>query len=517
MTVAREPRLEPQARAKDSAAQLSVVLRGGSWQTLAQVAPLMINILLTPVIINGLGIARYGLFLLVNVIATMLAAADGGIGGAALRFFALYAGEEDATRTTRLLVTTFLMITGVGGVAFALFYGLAPAGLALLRIPDALLPEGAFFLRTLIMLTALAHLRNLFAAILNAHNRFALTSITMSVGYAIYAVGVLLTVARGWGLYGIAMTMVAQQVVATLLIVPAATRHLERRWTGFMSKAELKEFWRYALHAQWAELMLLLTLQTDAIVVGAFLPLRQVAYYGTGANFALQMYTVPNNAVIPMQSVLGQAVGANGPTAASADFERLQRLWVIGSTGWGVVATSAAWFGITAWLGPEFAISGVVAIVMLLAYQITLWASVLIVWTQVLGRPELNARSASIGALANVVLTVALVMPFGILGTVAATAMSQSLAALLLLRFARARLPGPTRSFLREVPVLPAFVTAGVVVGLEFFVHPHLPVGALGLVLTGLAAAPGLVVYALMAFGPRMVWRFVRGHVRRRP
>jgi O-antigen/teichoic acid export membrane protein len=336
----------------------------------------------------------------------------------------------------------------------------------------------------------------------------------MNIGYVIYTAGILLTLQHDWGLYGIAVTMVVQQVMATMLIVPAAFRHLERRWSGFMSRAELKEFWRYALHTQWSDLMLLVTLQTDAIVVGAFLPVRQVAYYGAGANFALQMYNVPVNALVPMQSVLGQAVGSEGPEAATADFERLQRLWVIGATGWGVVATSAAWFGITAWLGPEFSVSGVVAVVMLLAYQMTLWASVLGVWTQVLGRPELNARSASAGAAANVVLTLALVVPFGILGTVVATAISQVLAALLLLRVARRRLAGHTRSFLTEVPVIPAAVAAVVVVGLEILVRPVVPEGALGLILTGLAAAPGLVVYGAMAFGPRTVWRFVRDRVR---
>jgi len=493
---------------------LHAVLRGSGWQAAAQVMPLAVNILMTPIIISALGVDRYGLFLLVNIIATILTAADGGIGGAALRYFSVYAGERDVVRTTRLLVTTMLLITAMAVAFVGAFFAVAPAGLGLLQIPDALLAEGAFLLRTLIVITAVAQLRGLFAAILNAHGRFALTSMTLNLGYVIYIVGVLLTIRVDAGLYGIAITMMVQQAVATVLIVPASFRHLQWRAVGLMSGAELREFWRYALRTQWASLMLLLTLQTDAIVVGAFLPVRQVAYYGTGASFALQLRNVPLNAVIPMQSALGQAVGSRGAAEARADFERLQRIWVIGTTGWGAVAIAAAWFGITAWLGPDFAISGVVAIIMLVAYQFTMWADVLVVWTQSLGRPEIEARCASVGLVVNLVLTLALVVPFGIIGTVVATAASQVVIALLLLRMARRRLPGHTRSFLREVPVLPAVVAGLTVLALEFAARPFVPDGSLGLVISGLVAAPGLAVYATMAYGPGTTWRFVRNRVR---
>jgi O-antigen/teichoic acid export membrane protein len=264
------------------------------------------------------------------------------------------------------------------------------------------------------------------------------------------------------------------------------------------------------VHAQWAELMLLVTQQTDALVVGAFLPVRQVTYYGTGASFALQMRRVPFSALTPMQGVLGHAVGARGIDGARPDFERLQRLWVIGVTGWGAVATAAAWFGVTAWLGPDFAISGTVAVILLLAYQVTLWSDVLTVWTQVLGRSELPAKSGTVGVVINLALTLALVVPFGIIGTVVATAISQILMALLLLRLARRKLPGHTRSFLTDIPVLPALVAAGLVIGLEVLARPVIPQGPLGLVLSGVVAGPGLVVFAVMAFGPRASWQFVR-------
>ncbi|MGY1604681.1 lipopolysaccharide biosynthesis protein [Geodermatophilus sp. SYSU D00815] len=509
------PESTAEAQAPGDRGLLGRLLRGSSWEAAAQIMPLVVNIVMTPLIIAGLGIDRYGLYLLVLVIAQVLSAADGGFGGAALRYFSVYAGEGDRVRLTRLLTTAVLLVAAVGTAAFGAFFWAAPHVLRLLQIPDELLGEGTFLLRALILITAMSQLRNLFAAVLNAHGRFALTSITNNLGYVVYIVGVVLTVRHDWGLYGIGVTLVVQQVLATFVIVPASLRHLDLRSVGLTPWAQLKPFLRYALHTQWADIMLLLTLQTDAIVVGAFLPVRQVAYYSTGANFALQLRQVPLNALIPMQSTLGQSVGAKGPDGARADFERLQRLWVVGTTGWGAVAVAAAWFGITAWLGHDFAISGVVAVVMLLAYQVTLWADVLTVWTQALERPELPARCATVAVVVNLVLTLVLVHPFGILGTVAATAVSQIVASFLLLRLARRKLPGTTRSFLREIPVLPALAAAALVLALELLFRPLVPQGPLGLVLSGLVAAPGLALYALLAFGPARSLAFVRDRFRR--
>ncbi len=501
-------------RASSRRGLVGTVLRGGSWQATAQLAPLVVNIVLTPVIIAGLGIDRYGLFLLVNVIALILTAADGGVGAASLRYFAIYAGAGDRAAATRLLVTTVLAISGLAAVAFGMFFALAGSVLSLFRIPPELLDEGTFLLRTLIVITGVAVVRNVFAAVLNAHQRYALTSVTTNLGHVIYVAGVLLTVDQEWGLYGIAITLVVQQVAATLLIVPAACRLLERRSVGFMGRAERREFLRYAMHMQWSSLMLLVTVGSDSIIIGAFLPVRQVAYYQTGASFALQLRNLPLNALPPIQSILGRDVGAAGIDGARPSFEWLQRLWVVGTAGWGVVAMAAAWFGVTAWLGPDFAISGVVAVVVLLGYVFFLWGSVLNVWTQVLGRPELNARSVTLAAAVNLLLTLALIVPFGIIGTVVATAISQVVATLWLLRLSRRRLPGDRiRNFLKDVPLGACLVAATVVVALEILARPIVPDGALGLLTAGVVAAPGLVAFAVTALGPRATWDLLRGRV----
>lgn len=499
-----------QTRRGPAASARAVILRGGSWQVVGQVVPLAVNIVLTPLIIAGLGLDRYGLFMLVSVLAAVLQQFDGGVYGAAQRSFALHAGAGDRRAATSLLVTVLASVTGAAAALFAVCFVLAPHVIGLFRVPAALEAEGTYLLRAVVAIIAIALLRNLFAALVNAEGRFALTNANQLVGHAVYVTGLLLTLDRGWGLHGVAWTMLAQQALATVIIVPAAVALTDRQGLRLLPWRELRAFWAFGLTLQWSGLTNLVNLQADALIVGALMPVRAVGVLTSGANFAHQVRMVPMNVVAPVQAVLARKVGEGDPAAARALFERVQHGWVVGTAGWGVVGAGAAGFGVTSWLGPELQLSGLVAAVMLVGYLPGLMAAVLTLWTQVLGRPELAARCATAAALLNVALTLVLIGPFGIPGTVAATATSQVVATLLLLRLARRRLDGGVRSFLRDVPVLACAVAAVVVVGCELAVRPLVPTGALGLLACGAAALPATVVYVLLAVGPREAVRLVR-------
>ncbi len=81
------------------------VARGFSWGTAGQLIGVAGNLVLTPFIIHGLGVERYGIFVLVVTITGMLTTFDGGVMAAASRYFSIYAGTDDRRSTTQLLVT----------------------------------------------------------------------------------------------------------------------------------------------------------------------------------------------------------------------------------------------------------------------------------------------------------------------------------------------------------------------------------------------------------------------------
>jgi O-antigen/teichoic acid export membrane protein len=138
-----------------------------------------------------------------------------------------------------------------------------------------------------------------------------------------------------------------------------------------------------------------------------------------------------------------------------------------------------------------------------MANMINLWTGPLILLLSAVGRPGIQTRYAFLSVVINVGLTIPLVLAFGMLGTVVATAVGMAVASLYVLRLSRRHYNADLRHFLKDVPSWQPFVTVAVVVALELIARPAVPRGAVGLLTCGVVAAPGLAVFALTVLGPR--------------
>ena len=316
--------------------------------------------------------------------------------------------------------------------------------------------------------------------------------------YSIYAVGIILTVHHGWGLRGAAVTILVQQLASALVLVPTSLRYLTRRGLTLYSRGELWEFVVFSTKVQvvgWATLFLQ---EISAVIIGAVLPIRNVAIFNAGASFATQLRGVPLNVMSPIQTTLGHALGRGGEPALLNEFRRLQRLWIIGITGWCAAAGPACYFGIRAWLGPEFHASGIIALAMMLGSVFYLSTKVLTTTLTVSGRPGYEARYCIVMVAVNLAL-----LPVGValgpVGVVSAAVVAQAASAAYLSRIVRHGWTTSLGSLARDVPYVASAVTATVVVLLELAIHPIVPSGAAGLLLCAVPGIPGLAAIASLA------------------
>jgi O-antigen/teichoic acid export membrane protein len=476
------------------------VLSGGGIQLLPQVSSLAVNLVLTPFNIHGLGIERYGLFMFAMTAAQLAGNLDGGIVGSAQRFFSIFAGRDDREATTRLVVTLVSVISVAAVTVSGLVWFVAPVVMDHLHMQASLRPEGAFLLRTMGLLMGLAMLRNVPQVVLYANQRFVMTAMTGTFVYAEYVLGLVLTVHYHWGLYGVAWTMVGQQLIVTVVLIPATFRHMSRAGIGLYSWPELKDFLGYAGKVQIVGLANLFLQEMDVLVVGAALPIRDVAIYNAGANFALQLRLVPLNAVSPMLSVLGQTLGRDGREAMDAQFRKLQRYWVQAMSGWCTVGAAALGFGVTAWLGDYFRDGGIVGAIVLIGNLFYLGPAVLNASLGLIGKPGYEARFAVMMVVVNVAVTIPLIFT-GVIGIAAATAVAQLAASIYLVRLVRRTLPGSLDGYLRAIPVVPCLVASAVTVALELAMRPIVPHGPAGLLLSAIPGGIGLALYAVLVLG----------------
>lgn len=506
------PEVDPPA-SQGRARSAKTLIKGTSWSTASQVIPLVINLAMTPWVIQGLGGGRYSVFLLITTIVALLGNLDGGIGQSALRFFTIYAGRDDRVATTRLLFSVSAIVVAGGLLVSVIVLPFTPQILTFFKLDDSLRHEATVLLFVMVPVTAFLLLRNLYSSVVYARQRFGTMSVAILAGYAAYTAGVVFTVVNGWGLYGIAGSLVAQAIVLGAISVPVGVSYLDRSGLTLMGREEFGEFFRYAWRVQVSGLVAFVGYQKDQLVAGRVLSAQQSGPFGQGTSFATQLSWMPQNAVGPIQAMIGQRVGAGGPRSAVSATESVQRAWVKGVTGWCAVGAPAAYFGVRAWLPDSFAQAGTVAAVLILGNLFWLISRVLLLWGLALGHSELDMNGQVVALGANVVFSIVLFFPLGMVGAVVATALSKVVAMLYVSFAARRLLPTQIRWFVLDVPWLAAAVAFAACAGLEFLVHTHLPHGALGLLSAGLVAIGPVALYAALALSPaewKQAWRGLR-------
>lgn len=509
------PRQAPRGRRRRPRSVGGLLLHGASWNAGAQMTPVVINLVLTPFLIHGLGLELYGLYSLVAMVSIFLGSFDGGIGLSAGRYFSVYAGRDDRAASTRLLCTLGVIIVIGGGILSTATFVLAPLVAAAFRIPQAYRPESVFLLRTLGVMVAVYFLHNLFVALLGARLRYGITSKTLILSYIAWAIGVYVTVRAHYGLRGLALSIIAQQLVATVIIVPSALGYLSRRSIGFISWREVREFFSFSVRIQTLGIATLVNAQFDGLLIGAILPAGNVGLYTAGANVSTQFRVLSFSLLPPAATRMANTFGHAGEAAAKQEFARMQRLWVMAMSGWFSAGVGAAYFGIIAWLGPRFRTSALVCVILLAGYALNTFAAMLTTYLSVIGRPGLVTRYGLLSMAINVGVTVPMAF-LGVVGIVGATALGQVIGAAYLLRIVRHRGSLEVPNFLREIPLARAAACMVATAGMELILSPVVPVGPLGLVLCAIPPLLAVVGYGASVLGPRRALQLLRSVRQRR-
>ncbi|HET9733598.1 MAG TPA: oligosaccharide flippase family protein [Acidimicrobiales bacterium] len=489
-------------RRGDGRSTVRILLGGTAWNTVSQFVPVPINVVMTPYLIHHLGVDRWGLIALVTTLESIVSSFDGGLTGSVNRYFAIYAGADDRSTTTRMLTTVLAFIFTGGLLLGTVGWLLTPDLVHLFAMPARLRPETVFYLRTVAVLLALGFARNAIAAVIIARQRYALNSFLAVSTYGVWIAGLIVTVHGGWGLRGVAVTFLAQQLVATLIIVPPALRYLDRQSVRFLPRSESRKLFSYSAKVQVSGLSRLANAEFDNLIIGTFLSVHSVALYNAGSGLATQVSGALGNGLTPAATYLARTYGAEGEQGAWNTFVRLQRVWAVVSNGCYAAALGAAYFAIVAWLGPGFRVAGVIAMIVVAGQAVLSMASMLGFYCIILGWAGIEVRVGIVNVSVNVAMTAALLF-VGVLGVVTATVVAWLASYLWILHEARRKVAPRTVHLVDAVSLPASLLTAVAVFAMEYVLHPAMPTGPLGLVAAAGPAAVGLGLYVLIRFGPR--------------
>jgi O-antigen/teichoic acid export membrane protein len=398
---------------------------------IAQLAPMIAVLAITPLLLSRLGLDRFGIWSLALVVLSTLRILDGGIAASVARFYAMHAARDERVDAGRLLVGSLLSLALIGLVLSLAMYPLAPTIVDLLDIPADLESEAAVVLRWVPALAALALMGEATSALLVGQGRFRALAATMWTSAGAFAVGVVIFVDPGAHLEALMVVTASRFAVLVAANLLFAAQHVAIRWPFVPSFATAREVGRYSSWMQLSALTGFVNIQLDALIIAAVLPVRYVGLYQIGWQVASAIRSLPLFAFPPLLTRLTTIFRLEGREETATDFERLERRWLPAVLGYGVVAIAAVGFSVPVWLGDRYVLSGTVAAVLLAGFTLHVGLTGMrTCYVRAVGRPGLETRYLTAWTVLNLVLTVPLVLAFGVVGVVAATAVAAVVASL---------------------------------------------------------------------------------------
>jgi len=391
-------------------------------------------LVITPLILASIGDEAYGLWVLVGTIASYGYLLDLGMGGAIVKYLAEHFARGDDESASVVLSTAML--------AFALL-GLACLGGGI--VVAALLPPVlglSHELRTSSQVLIVLVVSSVALALASAPLSLALrglqqhglfNTINLASNLALVALSAVVLLAGG-GL----LAMVAVNI--PLILVSAAAywvvvRRVAPRLTisaRLMRRREAAGLLRFSswVFAQSASGQL--QQKSDEIVIAAFLPIASVTPYALArrlGQLAFMLATQFSNVLLPLASELD----------ARADMDRLRAL-LIGGTRvllavfmpLAIVLTFLAEPILRVWVGIEYVSAAVLVVILTAAglVGISVWPAAAVL-TGMARHRFVGAVSIANG-VANIVLSVMLVEPLGLVGVALGTLIPTSIEAVLL-------------------------------------------------------------------------------------
>jgi O-antigen/teichoic acid export membrane protein len=399
------------------------VARNVSTRYLAYAVDAAIGVMMLPFNLAHLGKPVYGLWMLTASITASFALLDLGYGGALVRFIARYRALRDSRGLNEILSTLFVVYSAIGLATFCVALLIAPHLSSIFRIA----PEQVSTARSLLVIistyVALRFVFSVYGGVIVGFQRYHLNnivSIVMSVAVAITNVVVVLA---GFGLLGLVLATTIVRVLGLFLYRQNAHRvYPALRVNPFeFNSARLREVSGFSIFMLLLDCGSKLNYNADTMVIGAFMGTAAVALWAPAQRLSellTRLTNQLNDALFPLVVDSDAAKRTEQLRVAFIQGTRLSLAMALPLAG-GVALLARPLINV--WVGPSFAQTGTV--LQILAALVVLRVANQTSSTILQGAGEHKRLTVYVGitGVANLLLSMALVKPLGLVGVALGT------------------------------------------------------------------------------------------------
>lgn len=474
------------------------VLRNTSFLFAGRLWFLGLNILLTPYLLSRLGVAAYGVWVLVDSLARTVALVDLGFATS----FVKHVAENDA-RGNREGVSGVLS-TGLAFYALVSLVMLAVAVLgveeilAFFRVPADL--EGATrSTLTIVILASIAgNVIGVYHSVINGLQRMDVSNVITVAMSVFYALGCVIALETGLGIVGLGLNLLATQLLGSVVSHRAA----HRLYPGLrFTPREIPKHWsallRYGLNLHLSGIASLVNAHFDKLLVNRFIGASHVAFYDVGSRPAMtarSFAVLLLSSLTPAASELEVRKGRGALYELFASASRYVSLIAIPVFATLIVVSRPL---TEAWVGPGYDSSVTVLRLLAIGFLLYSLAATVSPLVQATGVPHYQRNAETVGLVLNIVFSIVLVKRFGFYGAPVGTAMAISLSSTYYLWTFHRYMKRPLLVFVEATFWSPVVCSLAAGVVAAAVIHFLGPLASGSRVLSLLLAAVGGLIFSL--------------------
>ncbi len=341
-------------------------IKNSAYGFLSYVVPIFFTIFLTPLIINKLGIERYGLFVLVSVITTFFGLLTFGLSYGVAKVVSEYHGHKRSEGVGEVIGSTLLFLLVIGIIGFISSFLIGFFGLNFLRVPFIEQAQA----RILFVLAGLAFifscLSSVFtSAIASAHRLDLYTKVYLG-GMIVLNVGMIGLLNLGYGVTSLVVMQLVTNIgllVSYYLVLRKLLPEIPIRI--MYSKKYFLPYLKLNVYAYVHESAATLLFQLDKVLISTILGPAAVSYYNIAGTIGQKIQGTVGSLTSIFLPVSSSLLADNQHDRLKYIYRKtLRMVAIIGFTLMSVVLA----FGkpiLKYWVGPEFLEHSLIALYVL--------------------------------------------------------------------------------------------------------------------------------------------------------
>jgi len=408
---------------RDSTDRTRNVLGNSGVFALAQASGVIVSLAVTPYVLSTLGIATYGLWILVGSVMAYVGLLQLGLGRGTIRFIAFHAARGELEVVRRIVSYGIVWHLAAAVLLTPVAWLIARFVLPHLSIP----PEELDTARNVFLLVYCyaffgAAIRPLSALVIGLHQMW-LTSLATIASQLVYAVTLVVLLHEDVGIYALpAAAFVNTFVLGVTYYVTG--RRLIGTVFGDPFKLDAgvrRDLLRFGSWFQVTNLARVVNNQTDAILIAVWVTVPAVGLYAIGEKIARLVQMIPLTVLPPL-------VPAVTSVHAGDDRGRVERSVLGGSRLLGLLTFGMAGFVlgtspliVVAWLGRSYPDVTTITALIVVAYVVNNLTGVGTTVLAAVGTPRYESEYAVVGMVLNIAVTLALAPIYGLYGVLVGT------------------------------------------------------------------------------------------------